>query len=125
MRPRLYVAKSTIPNAGFGVFTKKSIPTGQIVAQYRGERMTADSHTDHRYCCELTPKIHINARNQKYGSLGPYINDPRSLGSGSKTKRTANVRFVRRRGGKIVLASIRSISPREELLVDYGSGYVF
>ena len=132
MDGNLFVGESTIAGAGKGLFTRRKISDGVVVAEYKGRIMLAKSHKDHTYCCELKPDVHLNASDEKYASLARFINDPRAIHrgpinnkKGEKSRaRKANLRFARDRG-RVVLISTQKIPAKSELFVDYGPAYKF
>lgn len=46
MLNRCYIANSTIPNAGFGVFAKRDINDGELITLYPGDAVLIDNHKD-------------------------------------------------------------------------------
>jgi hypothetical protein len=46
MLNRCYIANSTIPSAGFGVFAKRDINDGELITLYPGDAVLMDNHKD-------------------------------------------------------------------------------
>jgi len=114
---------STIPNAGFGLFTTVNIPKSFLFAEYTG-RVVTDHDLQRRYGHYTAPYAvcvrnsngsishHIDAANPAHSSLARYANDARS-------KRSNNAEFEQHKD-RVFLKATRDILANEEILVSYG-----
>lgn len=119
---RLRVLESTIPKAGWGLFTRRVIERGSQICSYGGHRVTAEQRADPDYDTTYVfsywtakgEEVWVDAKDA-YCSYGRYANDPRDE---AKT----NAKIVRR-GNRIILVATAEILPGEEILIDYGYEY--
>lgn len=112
------VKKSTIPNAGKGLFAAEDFAKGEEIGQYRGEMITkqqADLIPDEQGAYIL---CHINqcvdARRTNSTPLR-YMNDPRG------TRKQPNARFVA--SNRFAVRTTKKIKKGDEILVKYGGDY--
>ncbi len=118
----LYVAKSTIPGAGKGLFTQVAIPRGSIITEYLGKIQTwkeLKEEIDNDYIYYINSKHVINAR-PVLDSLARYAND----GEGRERIRgiSNNARYTRK-GLRIFIKATHDIEAGAEILVSYGAEY--
>ncbi|RYY29992.1 MAG: SET domain-containing protein [Chitinophagaceae bacterium] len=119
----LVVKKSTIPGSGKGLFTKKFIPKGARILEYKG-RITTWKDANHEdganaYIYYLKRTHVIDARPYK-ASLARYANDAKGL---TRVKGiTNNCEYVEE-GLNVYIHAKRDINAGEELLVPYGPEY--
>jgi hypothetical protein len=127
----LAVKKSTIANAGFGLFATRDFPvtTAQVktkkfprLCKYEGEIIDYDE-LQRRYGDELAPYTlrvnqnkYIDARSTQSG-VARYINS--NTGPGLKKKYTANCKFNQNQW--VVLT--KSVKKGEEFFLSYGRQY--
>src|SRR5690606_8087854 len=82
LEKQLYVKKSTIPNAGKGLFTKKFIPKGTLIVEYKGKRSAwrdvKDEDGKNGYIFFINRNHVINGLPNKK-ALARYANDARGL----------------------------------------------
>lgn len=121
---QLYVKKSTIPNAGKGLFTKKAIPKGARITEYTGE-VTAWSvvkNDDHNpYIFYITRNHVINAQ-KDLKVLARYANDARGLTRMKGINNNAEF-VIDKSKKKAFIEAKKSIVAGEEILVGYGKEY--
>ncbi len=79
LEDQLVVKPSTIPGSGKGLFTKKFIPKGTFIIEYKGKITTwkeVKNDSSNLYIYTVNPKHVIDARNYKK-ALARYANDAR------------------------------------------------
>ena len=120
LEKNLLIKKSTLPNAGKGLFTKKEIAKGIRIVEYKGKlRKWKDvKHEDgyNGYLMYITRNAVIDAR-PVVKTLGRYANDANGLVKIQGLKN--NCEYVSE-GNKCFIESIRSIKKGEEIMVGYG-----
>jgi SET domain-containing protein len=118
----LYVAKSKIPAAGKGLFTKVFIPKGTLITEYVGQIQTwkeVKEEVDNDYIYYINSKHVINAR-PVMDALARYAND----GEGrEKIRGISNNSKYMRKGMRVFIKAIKDIAEGEEILVSYGTEY--
>ncbi len=118
----LYVAESTIPNIGMGLFTKEDIKKGTLIIEYVGEITKWEAvryDPSNAYLYYVNDDYVINAKDRPE-VIARYANDAYGL-----TKINGlhnNSRFVNV-NGRIFIKSTRNIPAGSEILVNYGKGY--
>lgn len=119
----LFVKKSTIPGSGKGLFTKKPIPKGTNIAEYKGKvsNWVNANHAggDNPYIFYVNRNYVIDALN-RLSSLARYAND--GLGLSRVKGITNNCTYVTK-GKRVFLHSTKDIPANAEILVDYGRDY--
>ena len=123
MEKDLHVKKSTIPGAGKGLFTKKFIPKGSRIAEYKGKISTwkdVDHHDGLNAYIYYINRHHVIDSSKHRNNLARYANDGK--GSENGVKFTNNCFFVIDHC-RVFLESKRDIPPKSELLVGYGKEY--
>ena len=119
----LVVKKSTIPGSGKGLFTKKFIPKGTRILQYKGKISTWKdaNHEDgaNGYIYYLKRTHVIDAKPYK-SALARYANDARGL---TRVKGITNNCEYIEEGVNVFIHAKRDINAGEELLVPYGPEY--
>ena len=123
LEKQLFVKKSKIPNSGKGLFTKKFIPKGTRIVEYKG-KITAwkdvkDEDGRNGYIFYVNRNHVINALPVK-SALARYANDARGL---VKIKGLTNNCDYITDGLKAYIESKKDIFAGEEIFVDYGAGY--
>ncbi|HEY3402548.1 MAG TPA: SET domain-containing protein-lysine N-methyltransferase [Ohtaekwangia sp.] len=123
LEKQLYVKKSTIPNSGKGLFTKKFIPKGTRVVEYKG-KVTAwkdvkDEDGKNGYIFYVNRNHVINAL-PTTKALARYANDANGL---VKIKGTINNSDYETDGLKAYIVTKRDVPAFAEIFVDYGKDY--
>ena len=125
LEKQLAVKKSTLPNSGKGLFTKKFIPKGTRIVEYKGKPTTwKEVDIDegrNGYIYYINRKHVIDARPfPKY--LGRYANDAQGM---SKVKGiTNNSRYIAdMETMRVYIEAVKDIPPGAEILVQYGKEY--
>jgi hypothetical protein len=122
----LYIRKSRIPNAGFGVFTNSFIPKDTVIGEYIGDIIESYKPQYTTYSFEIIKPDEENgimgygidclALPRCYMSM---INDAQF-----SNRFTNNCDFDQREKERMVYVfSTRDIRPGEELFIDYGPYY--
>ena len=111
------VRRSTIPGAGLGLFTNRSLRKDDRIMEYGGSlekiRLRKTTHDCTGYCFEITDRIHLNGSAPSSG-LARYINDARGR---------RNNLISALCGTRVLLYALRDIRKGDELFLDYGKTY--
>jgi SET domain-containing protein len=123
LEKHLVVKKSTIPNSGKGLFTRKFIPKGARIVEYKG-RISAwkdvkDEDGRNGYIFYVNRNHVIDALPWKT-ALARYANDARGL---VRIKGVTNNCDYITDGKKAYIESKKDIPAGTEILVDYGNDY--
>ena len=123
LEKQLYVKKSSIPNAGKGLFTKKTILKGTRIVEYKGKRSiwkeVKDEDGKNGYIFYINRSNVINALPAKK-ALARYANDARGL---VKIKGLLNNSDYIVDGLKAYIEAKKEIPAGGEIFVDYGKDY--
>jgi len=124
LEKQLYIKKSTLPSAGKGLFTKKFIPKGTRIVEYKGEILTwkeVQKLADDRngYVFYVNSKHCIDAWNYKK-ALGRFANDAKGIGR-IKGLNTNSEYVVDNK--RCYIEAIKDIPAKGEIFVEYGSDY--
>ncbi|WP_333820718.1 SET domain-containing protein, partial [Ohtaekwangia sp.] len=123
LEKQLFVKKSTIPNAGKGLFTKKFIPKGERIIEYKGVISTwkdvKDEDGRNGYIFYVKRSHVINAL-PRPKALARYANDANGL---TKVKGLKNNCDYETEDVRAFIVSIQDIPAGSEILVDYGKDY--
>lgn len=123
LEKHLYVKKSGLPNAGKGLFTKKFIPKGTRIVEYKGRISTwkevKDDDGKNGYIFYVTRNHVINALPFKK-ALARYANDARGL---TRIKGVINNADYVTDGLTPYIEAKKDIPAGAEILVDYGKDY--
>lgn len=123
LEKQLIVKKSTIPNSGKGLFTKKFIPKGTRIVEYKG-RVSAwkdvkDEDGKNGYIFYVN-RNHVLDGKPYLKALARYANDARGL---VKIKEISNNSDYIIDGRKAYIESKKDIPAGSEIFVDYGKDY--
>ena len=123
LEKQLYVKKSGLPNAGLGLFTKKAIPKGTRIVEYKGRRSAwkevKDEDGKNGYIFYINRNNVIDALPRK-SALARYANDARGLVKKPGTFNNADYVVD---GLNAYIESKKPIAAGEEIFVDYGKDY--
>lgn len=131
-KKRIIIRRSNIKNAGLGVFANTFLKKGIILGHYKGRIYDAENLNEKElellnksaYVMavykddEIISYIDSSDANKSLSNWTRYIN-----GSKSK-KQKPNVRFIQK-VSRIHIETLRDIKKGEELIVDYGSDYIW
>jgi SET domain-containing protein len=119
----LVIKRSTLPKAGKGLFSKKFIPKGTRIAEYKGKIRTWKEikgepefngyvyYINRNYVIDAKKTTRVKAR---------FANDARGLHN--KTGLRNNSKYEED-GLKVYITAIKDIPPGTEILVGYGKEY--
>jgi SET domain-containing protein len=123
LEKQLYVKKSGIPGAGKGLFTKKFIPKGTRIVEYKGRRTkwkeVKDEDGKNGYIFYINRNKVIDAL-PSTKALARYANDARGM---VRLKGVLNNSDYIIDGDKVFIEATRDIAAKSEILVDYGREY--
>ena len=123
LEKQLFVKRSTIPNSGKGLYTRKFIPKGTRIVEYKGRisswKDVKDEDGKNGYIFYVTRNHVINALPVK-SALARYANDARGL---VRIKGVTNNCDYITDGKKAYIESKKDIPAGAEILVDYGADY--
>lgn len=123
LEKQLVVKRSTIPDTGKGLFTKKFIPKGSRIIEYKGKitrwKTVKDEDGKNGYIFYVNRNHVINALPAKK-ALARYANDARGL---VKIKGITNNADYVTDGLKAFIEARKDIPAGSEILVDYGKDY--
>ena len=123
LEKQLYVKKSGIPGAGKGLFTKRLIPKGALIVEYKGRRTkwseVKDEDGRNGYIFYINRNNVINALPTKK-SLARYANDARGM---VRIKGVLNNADYTVEGLRAYIEAKKEIPAGSEILVDYGREY--
>jgi len=123
----LIVKKSKIPGAGKGLFTTSPIRKGDVIVEYKGEKMTwkqclrrYGKHIDQaHYLYYVSHKNCIDAQYTPW-ALARYANDANGLVRVKGLKNNAEYDNIKK---KPYIVATRDIPARSEIFVDYAGDY--
>lgn len=118
----LIVKKSTIPNAGKGLFTKIFIPKGTRIVEYKGRRTVwKDVKNDHEngYLYTINNNNVIDAK-RTLSALARYANDAKGI---VRVKGLTNNCVYVNDNNRAYIESVKDIPAGAEILVDYTKDY--
>jgi len=121
----LKIKKSTLPEAGKGLFTLDDIKKGQIVCEYEGERITwkdAIARNDKGvggYVYYINEKNCIDAFYFKK-TFGRFANDAAGVGRKPGFRNNSTYDVVKNR---VFIRATRNIPAGSEIFVSYGRSY--
>ena len=118
----LVVKPSTIPNAGNGLFTKKFIPKGTNIVEYKGRITTwKDVENDHENGYIFTVhEGHVIDAKKTLKALARYANDARGI---SRIKGITNNCDYVIEENRVYIQAKKDIEAGKEILVSYGKEY--
>lgn len=123
LEKQLFVKTSKLPNSGKGLFTKKFIPKGTRIVEYKGKisawKDVKDEDGRNGYIFYVTRNHVIDALRTK-SALARYANDARGL---SKITGVLNNCDYITDGLKAYIESKKDIPSGSEIFVDYGKDY--
>jgi SET domain-containing protein len=123
LEKQLVVKRSTIPGAGKGLFTKKAIPKGTRIVEYKG-KITTWKEADHRNggngYIYYVKRYHVIDALPRPSALARYANDARGI---SRMKGVVNNSEYVEDGLKVYIEAKKNIPANGEILVGYGKEY--
>ena len=123
LEKQLIVKRSSIPGSGKGLFTKKFIPKGTRIVEYKGKITTWKEvkHNDgaNGYIYYVSRNHVIDAHTYKK-SLARYANDARGL---QQIKGITNNSAYVHDKLRVFIEAVKDIPANSEILVAYGKEY--
>jgi uncharacterized protein len=123
LEDQLVVKKSTLPNAGKGLFTKRKIAKGTRIVEYKGRVSTWKevSHVngENPYIFYVKRNHVINAEPYKK-ALARFANDAHGL---QRVKGITNNAEYKEDGLRVFIVATKDIPAGSEILVEYGKEY--
>jgi len=123
MDKHLYLKKSKIPGAGKGLFTKKAIPKGTRITEYKGTLRkwidVRDEDGHNPYIFKIHSRLAVDGK-PALRSFGRYAND--ALGF-VRVKTLRNNSEYEVEGHKVYIDAVRNIAKGDEILVEYGAAF--
>lgn len=124
LEKHLVIKRSTLPGAGKGLFTKRDIPKGTRIVEYKGEILTwkeVEKMTEERngYVFYVNGKHVIDAWNYKK-ALARYANDARGLARVDGIRNNAEYVVEKKR---CYIDAVKDIPAGSEIFVGYGAEY--
>ncbi len=123
LEKQLFIRKSTIPNSGKGLFTKKFIPKGTRIVEYKGRitnwKEVKDQDGNNPYIFYVKRNHVIDALPAKR-ALARYANDANGI---VRVKGIRNNADYITDGLKAYIEARTDIPAGAEILVDYGKDY--
>ncbi|HVG40203.1 MAG TPA: SET domain-containing protein [Chitinophagaceae bacterium] len=118
----LRIKKSSIPDAGKGLYTTVFIPKHTLIVEYKGRITTwkeVEYDSTNGYIYTVNTKHVIDAK-RTLKALARYANDALGL---TRVKGVKNNCHFLNDGLRVYIESARDIEAGEEILVDYGKKY--
>lgn len=123
LEKQLVVKRSTIPGAGKGLFTRKPIPKGTRIVEYKG-KISSWKDADHRNggngYIYYVKRYHVIDALPRKNALARYANDARGI---SRIKGITNNSEYLEDGLKVYITATKNIPANTEILVGYGKEY--
>jgi SET domain-containing protein len=123
LEKQLVVKRSILPGSGKGLFTKKIIPKGTRIVEYKG-KITTWKEVEHKdgangYIYYVNRNHVIDARTYKK-AIARYANDARGL---QKIEGLSNNAVYVQEKGRVFIEAAKNIPADSEILVAYGKEY--
>jgi SET domain-containing protein len=123
LEKQLVVKQSALPGAGKGLFTRKAIPKGTRIVEYKG-RITSWKDSDHRNGANgyiyYVKRYHVIDAYPYTKALARFANDARGI---SRVKGITNNSEYAEDGLKVYITATKDIPANAEIFVGYGKEY--
>ncbi len=123
LEKQLVVKRSILPNSGKGLFTKKAIPKGTKIVEYKG-KISSWKDADHRNggngYIYYVKRYHVIDALPRPKALARYANDARGM---SRVKGITNNSEYTEEGLKVYIVATKDIPANGEIFVGYGKEY--
>ena len=125
----LFLQDSSIPNAGLGLFTAIPIYKNEIIALFKGERLSREEANRRKALGE--DDYFMNALDgsvfdcMHVSGFAKYANDPKALIHGIKneSKHKVNAEITINHDDEVCLVAKKNIKAGEEIFCEYGKSY--
>lgn len=118
----LMVKKSSLPNAGNGLFVKIDFKKGEMITEYKGRRRTwaqVENDADNGYIFHIDDDNVIDAQ-KNVNTFGRYANDAAGLHRVSGLRN--NAEYIEE-SNRVFIRATRNIKAGNEVFVSYGKRY--
>lgn len=122
LEKQLFIKKSTIPNAGNGLFTKEPILKGARIIEYKGKVTTwkeVKNEDNNPYIFYITNQHVINAQ-KSLKMLARYANDARGITKIKGINNNSEFTVVKKQA---FITAKKNIPAGGEILLGYGKEY--
>lgn len=123
LEKQLVVKRSTLPGAGKGLFTKKEIPKGTRIVEYKG-RVSSWKEADHQNggngYIYYVKRYHVIDALPRPKALARYANDAHGM---IRAKGISNNSEYVEDGLKVYIQAKKNIPANSEIFVGYGKEY--
>jgi uncharacterized protein len=123
LEKQLVIKRSTLPGAGKGLFTKKPIPKGTRIVEYKG-KISSWKDADHQGggngYIYYVKRNHVIDALPKPEALARYANDARGM---IRVRGITNNSEYVEDGLKVYIQSVKDIPANGEIFVGYGKEY--
>ena len=123
LEKHLKIKRSTLPGAGKGLFTKKFIPKGTRIVEYKG-KISSWKEADHQHggngYIYYVKRYHVIDALPRPKALARYANDAQGM---IKVKGITNNSDYVEDGLKVFIESKKDIPANSEIFVGYGKEY--
>jgi SET domain-containing protein len=116
------VKKSSLPNAGNGLFVKIDFKKGEMITEYKGRRRTwaqVENDADNGYIFHIDDDNVIDAQ-KNVNTFGRYANDAAGLHRVSGLRN--NAEYIEE-SNRVFIRATRNIKAGNEVFVSYGKRY--
>lgn len=123
LEKQLKIKKSTLPGAGKGLFTKKPIPKGTRIVEYKGKISSwkdADHQNGGNGYIYYVKRYHVIDALPRPDALARYANDAHGM---IRVKGINNNSEYVEDGLKVYIQAMKDIPANSEILVGYGKEY--
>lgn len=108
----IYVAESTIPGAGKGMFARKKISAGKRLGRYIGDLITCEEAEKRQ------DKTYFMFSKKGYVVDGARLDNTMRWVNHSTDRQNAEANIYP--NGSIIFETLRTVKPGEEIFIDYG-----
>jgi len=123
LEKQLVIKRSTLPGAGKGLFTKKFIPKGSVIVEYKG-KITSWKEVQHNNgengYIYYVKRYHVIDAGSRPNELARYANDAKGL---AQVRGLSNNAEYTEDGLRVFIAAKKDIPAGSEILVSYGKEY--
>jgi hypothetical protein len=123
LEKQLYLKKSILPISQKGLFTKKFIPAGERIVEYKGvirKWKDVEQDEDMNVYLMYVNRNHVIDAKPMVKTLGRFANDAKGLIKVPGLKN--NAEYITE-GKKVYIEATRDIEAGSEILVNYGKDY--
>jgi SET domain-containing protein len=123
LEKQLKIKRSTLPGAGKGLFTMKSIPKGTRIVEYKGKISSwkdADTQDGGNGYIYYVKRYHVIDALPRPKALARYANDAQGM---TRVKGITNNSDYVEDGLKVYIEAKKDIPAKSEIFVGYGKEY--